>query len=66
MTQQQSFGGPWTQDKLNRLQGYLEAYMTIMQKQTWAKKVYVDAFAGTGRIPVKFVAAADFLFLRSG
>ena len=59
MTRQQSFGGPWTQDKLNRLQGYLEAYMTIMKKQAWAKTVYVDAFAGTGTIPVKSVAVTS-------
>ena len=58
MTRQQSFGGRWTQDKLDRLQRYLEAYMTIMKKQAWATTVYVDAFAGTGTIPIKFVTAS--------
>lgn len=55
MTQQQSFGGVWTQDKLERLHGYLEAYMQIFKNQLWAQTVYVDAFAGTGTIPKKSV-----------
>ena len=57
MTRQQSFGGKWTQDKLARLQGYLEAYVTIFKNQAWATTIYVDAFAGTGTIPVKPISA---------
>ncbi len=53
MTQQLTFGGEWTEVKLKCLGKYLEAYMSIMTKQPWAKTIYVDAFAGTGRIPVK-------------
>ena len=53
MTQQQIFGGTWTQDKLERLEGYLFAYAQIFKAQTWAQTVYVDAFAGTGRIQLK-------------
>jgi three-Cys-motif partner protein len=53
MTQQEAFGGPWTQDKLSRLKAYLAAYMDILKKQPWATTVYVDAFAGTGVIPSK-------------
>ena len=62
MTRQQTFGGPWTQDKLNRLKGYLVAYMNIMKDRSWANTVYVDAFAGTGAIPVKSTAAANLSF----
>lgn len=59
MTQQHSFGGSWTQDKLERLRGYLEAYMQIFKKQPWAQTVYVDAFAGTGTISVKPALATN-------
>ncbi len=45
------FGGPWTQEKLNRLSKYLSAYMKIFKANEQAKyfsTYYVDAFAGTG------------------
>ncbi|HGJ64669.1 TPA: three-Cys-motif partner protein TcmP [bacterium] len=45
------FGGNWTEDKLERLQKYLLAYMTIFSENPKAKMlktIYVDAFAGTG------------------
>lgn len=48
MTIQQQFGGEWTQDKLERLDGYLKAYMTILKNYPYLQTVYVDAFAGTG------------------
>lgn len=46
------FGGHWTQDKLNRLRKYLQAYLQIFKKNPKASRLhttYVDAFAGTGR-----------------
>jgi three-Cys-motif partner protein len=46
--------GPWARDKLERLRKYLSAYTTIMDKQDWVRGyVYVDAFAGSGRIKVR-------------
>ena len=51
MTLPHSFGGPWTEEKLNRLKKYLRAYMTIFRQNARASKLrttYVDAFAGTG------------------
>jgi three-Cys-motif partner protein len=48
-TNQQEFGGIWTEDKLNRLKKYLDAYMVIFQKHPYLYPVYVDAFAGTGK-----------------
>lgn len=50
---QQGFGGDWTQDKLARLKGYLEAYMQIFKKRPSLTPIYVDAFAGTGSIPAR-------------
>jgi three-Cys-motif partner protein len=49
--QQEFFGGPWTQEKLARVQKYLSAYIAIFTKNQAARHfrtTYVDAFAGTG------------------
>ena len=42
-----SFGGPWTQQKLQILNLYLDAYTTALKSQPF-RLVYVDAFAGEG------------------
>lgn len=44
---QQSFGGDWTEEKLNRVRKYLVAYATIMSRYKF-RYAYIDAFAGTG------------------
>ena len=47
----QRFGGPWTEQKLNALENYLGAYLTIFTRNPKAAKFtrhYVDAFAGSG------------------
>jgi three-Cys-motif partner protein len=41
------FGGPWTEDKLDRITRYLQAYTTALKNQPF-RLMYVDAFAGTG------------------
>lgn len=56
---QQEFGGDWTQDKLARLKGYLEAYMQIFKDRPRLTPYYVDAFAGTGNIPTKSSPSAN-------
>jgi three-Cys-motif partner protein len=46
-----TFGGNWTEDKLERLAKYLAAYRTIFtanEKARYFRTWYVDAFAGTG------------------
>jgi three-Cys-motif partner protein len=46
-----SFGGRWTENKLERIDGYLDAYMTVFTGNPRASRLntnYVDAFAGTG------------------
>ncbi|MCZ7620309.1 MAG: three-Cys-motif partner protein TcmP [Myxococcota bacterium] len=47
MASDQSFGGDWTDAKLQVLRGYLSAY-TMALRNTPFRKVYIDAFAGTG------------------
>ncbi len=43
------FGGHWTVQKLSILEQYLDAYTTALKNKPF-KLVYIDAFAGTGRI----------------
>lgn len=47
MTQQQLFGGDWTEEKLKRIRKYLSAYTTALSNQPF-RTAYIDAFAGTG------------------
>ncbi len=46
-----TFGGPWTEEKLELLRKYLSAYLQIFHKNEKARyyrTIYIDAFAGTG------------------
>ncbi len=61
------FGGTWTQNKLECLRKYLEAYRTIFTKNQAARHfttTYVDAFAGSGQISTKIEhqSSEDLLF----
>ena len=42
-----TFGGQWTEEKLDILEGYLDAYTTVLKNQPFSL-VYLDAFAGEG------------------
>lgn len=46
------YGGPWTQQKLEILGKYLDAYTTALKNQPF-RLMYVDAFAGTGEVPLE-------------
>ena len=41
------FGGPWTQRKLEVVGRYLDLYATALKNRPF-KRLYIDAFAGTG------------------
>ena len=42
--------GSWSVEKLDLLRKYLQAYVTVLRRQTWCKGYeYIDAFAGTGK-----------------
>jgi three-Cys-motif partner protein len=45
---QKSFGGPWTDEKLNTFVKYVNAYLTIMNKNRYWNLIYFDGFAGSG------------------
>lgn len=50
-TQNNGWGGPWTEQKLDCFESYVRAYLTIMNayrdKYNW-KLIYFDGFAGCG------------------
>ena len=54
-----SFGGPWTQQKLNILRLYLDAYTTALKNQPF-RLIYVDAFAGEGSWRPGSAYSADY------
>jgi three-Cys-motif partner protein len=51
-----SFGGPWTQIKLELLRRYLVAFNTALQYKPYPanpfRRIYIDAFAGTGECEI--------------
>ena len=44
-----TFGGDWTEQKLDIVERYLNAYTTVLKNQPF-DLVYMDAFAGSGKI----------------
>ena len=44
------FGGNWTEAKMEIVESYAKAYLTIMNQQGWVKTLYFDGFAGSGLI----------------
>lgn len=53
MDADRTFGGSWTEEKLELLTNYMKAYVTIFTRNPRARllhTVYVDAFAGAGYI----------------
>ena len=56
------FGGPWTIEKLDILEAYLDAYTTALKSQPFSL-IYIDAFAGTGQVELRVEDrdAIDFL-----
>lgn len=47
MPTSQLFGGGWTEDKLERVRKYLQAYTHVLKDKRF-RFAYIDAFAGTG------------------
>ncbi|MCL2799902.1 MAG: three-Cys-motif partner protein TcmP [Endomicrobia bacterium] len=48
MEPQSTWGGDWTEKKLEVFGKYVEAYLTIMNKNRYWQLIYFDAFAGSG------------------
>ena len=49
MSGNNEFGGEWTKEKLMILESYLDAYTTALKNKPF-RLIYIDAFAGTGKI----------------
>lgn len=45
-----NFGGPWTQQKLDCVRDYLDAWTNVFKDQNWPRTRYIDAFAGAGHV----------------
>ena len=43
-----SWGGSWTEKKLDAFTKYVDQYLTIMAKYPQFKTIYFDGFAGSG------------------
>ena len=43
-----SWGGKWTETKLDAFEKYVRAYLSIMSRFPYWKIVYFDGFAGSG------------------
>ena len=59
------FGGQWTEQKLDILRDYLDAYTTALKNQRFTL-AYVDAFAGAGSYAVAKDEYAEFHEFRRG
>jgi three-Cys-motif partner protein len=58
----QNWGGNWTEEKLEAFEKYVNAYLTIMNKQKekfkrWPHTIYFDGFAGSGN---RYIEDADY------
>ena len=53
------FGGPWTTEKLDILERYLNSYTTALKNQPFGL-VYIDAFAGSGEINIGECGVSEF------
>jgi hypothetical protein len=56
-----SYGGPWTELKLDVLKKYLNFYTDALKNQRF-EKWYIDAFAGTGERHEITVREPDMLY----
>jgi three-Cys-motif partner protein len=44
----ETWGGPWTEKKLNAFENYVKAYLKIMLSNPYWETIYFDGFAGSG------------------
>ena len=53
------FGGPWTVEKLDILSRYLQLYTRALKRKNF-QLVYIDAFAGDGKLSYRIERGLDF------
>jgi len=52
------FGGEWTEQKLKILENYLDEFTKALKKQSF-NLLYIDAFAGSGKIELESIDSDD-------
>lgn len=55
-----TYGGSWTEKKLEILERYIDAYTTALKNKPF-QLIYIDAFAGTGYVETQDKDANDFI-----
>lgn len=55
-----TYGGSWTEKKLEILERYIDAYTTALKNKPF-QLIYIDAFAGTGYVETQDEDAKDFI-----
>lgn len=55
------FGGSWSIEKLECVEGYLLSYLKVFKNQDWADLWYIDAFSGEGIQRLKELPESDSL-----
>lgn len=53
MATQTKFYHQDTERKLQAIEDYLQRFLQVMQNQTWSETIYIDAFAGSGSLPIR-------------
>lgn len=48
LSEGKAFGGSWSIEKLECIEGYLLSYLKVFKNQPWADLWYIDAFSGEG------------------
>jgi len=64
MIKEQSFGGEWTEKKLDAVDNYLKFFTTVLKKQKF-KLCYIDAFSGSGNVTLRNGSVIDGSAIRA-
>ena len=57
MGEGKAFGGSWSIEKLECVEGYILSYLRVFKNQGWADLWYIDAFSGEGIQKLKGLSA---------
>lgn len=52
------FGGLWTKEKLYIIEEYLRSYSIALKNKSF-RKIYIDAFAGSGKTELKTIVESN-------
>jgi len=64
MNTEHTFGGEWTEKKLDAVENYLKAFTTALKNRNF-KLCYIDAFSGSGNVTLKNGIVTDGSAIRA-